>query len=420
MGAPEAGSNELEKLYLECIHCGLCLPSCPTYRETGNEAESPRGRIYLMRALAEGRLAPDAGVHEHLDACVGCRACESACPAGVHYGDLLERARAQYVEPSRPAGMRTRFWRPLIRQVLPYRQRFSAMTLPARLARRWLVKAGHGPSWLPEAMRRPLEVLPEPQPSAPLPEWTAASGIEKGTVAFLEGCAMPVLYSQANHATVRMLARAGYRVWVPRAQGCCGAVSAHDGDREGARRLARANVAAFEAAEVVAVISNAAGCGAALKGYAELLADDLAWADRARALSTKARDFSEFLAEAELPPPPRPTKTTVTYHDPCHLAHGQRVREAPRRLIKAVPGVRYVELQEADWCCGGAGSYTLLNPEMSDKLLAHKVRHIQETGAAIVVTANPPCLMQVGMGLRQAGTPVRLMHLAEFLDEAYR
>lgn len=418
MGAPE-GSNELEKLYLDCIHCGLCLPACPTYRETGNEAESPRGRIYLMRALAEGRLAPGPEVNEPLDACVGCRACESACPAGVHYGDLLERARAQYVEPSRAGGMRTRFWRPIIRQMLPYKQRFAAMTLPARLIRPWLVKQGRGPSWLPEAMRRPLEVLPTPQPAAPLPEWTPAVGAEKGVVAFLEGCAMPVLYGRANQATVRMLARAGYRVWVPRAQGCCGAVSAHDGDREGARAMARRNVAAFESAEVVAVVSNAAGCGAAVKGYAELLADDAAWGDRARALAAKARDFSEFLAEAELPAPPRPLDTTVTYHDPCHLAHGQRVREAPRQLIRAVPGVRYVELTEADWCCGGAGSYTLLNAEMSDRLLAHKVRHIQESGAAVVVTANPPCLMQVGMGLAKAGTPVRLLHLAEFLDEAY-
>jgi glycolate oxidase iron-sulfur subunit len=216
-------------------------------------------------------------------------------------------------------------------------------------------------------------------------------------------------------------------VWVPRAQGCCGAVSAHDGDRQGAQAMARRNVDAFEqmgpakpeAAEVVAVISNAAGCGAALKGYAELLADDPAYADRARALAAKARDFSEFLAAIELPPPPRPMDTTVTYHDPCHLAHGQKVREAPRQLIKAIPGVRFVELTESDWCCGGAGSYTLLNAEMSDKLLAHKVRHIQESGAAIVVTANPPCLMQVGMGLAQAGTPVRLVHLAEFLEEAY-
>jgi glycolate oxidase iron-sulfur subunit len=263
MSAPD-DANELETLYLDCIHCGLCLPACPTYRETGNEAESPRGRIYLMRALAEGRLQPDAEVTEHLDACVGCRACESACPAGVHYGDLLERARAQYVEPQRAPSLRTAFWRPVIRQVLPYRNRFAAMTLPATLARRWLVKGGRGPTWLPSALRRPLEVLPEPQVAGPLSEWTPAVGEEKGVVAFLAGCAMPVLYGATNHATVRMLARAGYRVWVPPAQGCCGAVSSHDGDRRSAQAMARRNVAAFEAAGVLAVVSNAAGCGAAL------------------------------------------------------------------------------------------------------------------------------------------------------------
>jgi glycolate oxidase iron-sulfur subunit len=230
---------------------------------------------------------------------------------------------------------------------------------------------------------------------------------------------MPVLYGQVNHATVRMLARAGYRVWVPPSQGCCGAASAHDGDRQGAQALARANVAAFEGHAIEAVISNAAGCGAALKGYASLLEGDPEWEPRAEALAARARDFSEFLDAVGLPSASRAMPTTVTYHDPCHLAHGQRVREAPRRLIRSVPGVRYAELTEADWCCGGAGSYTLLNPEMSDKLLAHKVRHIQESGAAIVVTANPPCLMQVGMGLARAGTPVRLLHLAEFLDEAY-
>jgi glycolate oxidase iron-sulfur subunit len=404
---------------LSCIHCGLCLPACPTYRETGNEAESPRGRIYLMRALAEGRLQPDAEVTEHLDACVGCRACESACPAGVHYGDLLERARAQYVEPQRAPGLRTAFWRPVIRQILPYRDRFAAMTLPATLARRVLVKGGRGPAWLPGALRRPLEVLPEPQVAGPLSEWTPAVGTERGVVAFLAGCAMPVLYGATNHATVRMLARAGYRVWVPPTQGCCGAVSAHDGDRRGAQAMARRNVAAFEAAGVAAVVSNAAGCGAALKGYAELLSGDPLWAERATRLAALARDFAEFLAEVGLPEAPRPLDLTVTYHDPCHLAHGQQVREAPRRLLRAVSGVRHVELKEADWCCGGAGSYTLLNPEMADKLLAHKVRHIQESGAAVVVTANPPCLMQVGMGLAKAGSPVRLMHLADFLDIAY-
>lgn len=411
-------ADSMEKLYLDCIHCGLCLPACPTYRETGSEVESPRGRIYLVRALEQGRLEPGPDVNEHLDACVGCRACESACPAGVQYGQLLELARARYVEPHRPKGLRTAFWRPMIRQVLTDPARLKAAMVPARLAKKFL-KGGKAPDWLPDALARPLEVLPEPQAGGRLPEWTPAIGPERGVVAFLEGCAMPVLYAGVNQATVRMLARAGYRVWVPPRQGCCGAVLAHDGDREGVKRQARANIAAFEAQPLTALVSNSAGCGAQLKEYGHLLAEDPAWADRAAALAAKSRDFSEFLAEVGLPAPARSLDVTVTYHDPCHLAHGQKVRSAPRDLLRALPGVRYVELTESDWCCGGAGSYTLLQPDLSDRMLAHKVRHIQETGADIVVTANPPCLMQVGMGLARAGHPVELVHLAELLDRAY-
>lgn len=413
-------SDAMEPLYLDCIHCGLCLPACPTYRETGSEVESPRGRIYLMRALEEGRLAPGPDVNEHFDACVGCRACESACPSGVRYGQLLELARARHVEPHRPAGVRTGFWRPVIRHVLTDPARLKAAMLPARLARKALVKAGRAPGWLPEAIARSLEVLPEPQPGARLPEWTPAVGPERGVVAFLEGCAMPVLYAGVNRATVRMLAVAGFRVWVPPKQGCCGAVLAHDGDRDGVKRQARKHIEAFEANAVTAVVSNSAGCGAQLKEYGHLLADDPAWAERAGRLAAISRDFSEFLAEVGLPEPKRAIDATVTYDDPCHLAHGQKVRSAPRALIRAIPGVRYVELAEADWCCGGAGSYTLLQRELSDRMLGHKVRHIQETGAAIVVTANPPCLMQVGLGLRRAGHAVELLHLAELLDRAYR
>ncbi len=410
----------LSGLYDACIHCGLCLTSCPTYRETGDEAMSPRGRIYLIRALEEGRLAPSPAVNVPLDGCVGCRACETACPAGVRYGSLLEQARARYVEPVRPRDARTTFWRPLIRQVLPFKGRMGLAMLPGKLVRRALVRGGKAPAWLPPALARPLELLPARQPAAPaLPVWTPAVGEEKGVVAFLEGCAMPVLYPAANHATVRLLARAGYRVWVPRAAGCCGAIHLHDGDLAGARARARANVAAYERHDVAAVVTNAGGCGAALHEYGELLAADPIWAPRAAALAAKAVDLARFLARIGLPAPTRAVEVTATWHDPCHLVHGLGVRTEPRDLVRAMPGVRYVELAEADWCCGGAGSYTLLQPEMADKLLAHKIRHVRETGAQVLVTANPPCLMQIGRGLEQAGTPVRIVHLAEFLDSFY-
>jgi glycolate oxidase iron-sulfur subunit len=321
------------------------------------------------------------------------------------------------VEPARPRDARTAVWRPILRQVLPFKGRMALATLPGKLARRALVKAGKAPGWLPAALARPLELLPAAQPPAPpLPEWTPAVGAEKGVVAFLEGCAMPSLFPAANGATVRLLARAGYRVWVPRAAGCCGAIHLHDGDLEGARAMARRNVAAFEGHGVEAVITNAGGCGAAVHEYGELLAADPAWAPRAAALAAKAVDLARFLVRVGLPTPPKAISVKATWHDPCHLAHGLGVRAEPRQLLAAMPGVTLVELPEADWCCGGAGSYTLLQPAMADKLLAHKVRHVRETGAEVLVTANPPCLMQIGRGLERDGAPVRLVHLAEFLD----
>ena len=417
---PDPNAGDLRGLLDACIHCGLCLPSCPTYRETGDEAHSPRGRIYLIRALEEGRLAPGPDVNAPLDGCVGCRACETACPAGMRYGALLERARDRYVEPSRPRDVRTTVWRPLLRQVLPFKGRMAAATLPGKLARRLLVREGRAPGWLPAALARPLELLPSAQPSAPaIPEWTPAIGEEKGVVAFLEGCAMPSLYPAVNGATVRLLARAGYRVWTPRAAGCCGAIHLHDGDLAGAAARARRNVAAFERHEVAAVITNAGGCGATLHEYGDLLAGDPAWAPRAAKLAGLATDLARFLVRVGLPAPTRPQAVRATWHDPCHLAHGLGVRAEPRELVKAMPGVTYVELPEADWCCGGAGSYTLLQPEMADKLLAHKVRHVRETGAEVLVTANPPCLMQIGRGLERDGAPVRIVHLAAFLDGFY-
>jgi glycolate oxidase iron-sulfur subunit len=419
-GSADKLRRELQDLGNACIHCGLCLPVCPTYRETGNEAESPRGRLYLMRALVEGRIEPGPDPSSHLDACVGCRACETACPAGVAYGGLLERARALYVEPHRETSARTLFWRPIIRHVLPYRGRMAAFTLPARVARALLVRKGRAPGWLPAPIRRSLEVLPAGGVTLPLSEWTPALGAERGVVAVLEGCAAAVLYGAANHATVRMLARAGYRVWVPPKAGCCGAIQAHDGDRPGAQARAIANLQAFDRPDLVAIISNAGGCGAALHEMGDLLSDDPVWSERAKAFSAKVQDFSSFLAAQDLPPPTKVLNAVVTYHDPCHLAHGLGVREAPRRLLKALPGVQFVELEEADWCCGGAGSYALLQPELSDNLLAHKIQHVLATGATILVTQNPPCLMQIGRGLEQSGHPVQLLHLATLLDSLYQ
>ncbi|MEB3220782.1 MAG: heterodisulfide reductase-related iron-sulfur binding cluster [Candidatus Sericytochromatia bacterium] len=400
-----------------CIHCGLCLPRCPTYRETGDELASPRGRLHLMRALEEGRLTAEAEVREAFDGCVGCRACETACPAGVRYGALLEHARATWVEPARPATPAVRAWRRLAGSVLTERRLMGLGVVPGRLARRLLVRAGRAPAWLPGQVGRALELLPEGGlwPSTGLPEWTPAVGTERGVVAFLQGCAGAALYGEANAATVRLLARAGFRVWVPPGLGCCGALQLHEGDREGAIAQARANVAALGRHPWVALVSNAGGCGAALHDYAHLLPGD----PEAQSCAARVVDLATFLGREGLPPPPAsptPRSVRVTWHDPCHLAHGLGVREAPRRLLAAMPGVTLVELPEADWCCGGAGSYTLKQPDMSDRLLATKLAHVWSTGAEVVVTANPPCLMQLGRGLAQQGDAPPVVHLASFLD----
>jgi glycolate oxidase iron-sulfur subunit len=402
-----------------CIHCGLCLPRCPTYRETGDEVASPRGRLHLMRALEEGRLEATPEVREAFDGCVGCRACETACPAGVRYGTLLEHARATWVEPARPATVGVKLWRRLAGSVLAERRLLGLGVGPGRLTRRLLVRMGRAPAWLPPPLGRALELLPDGPllPPRALPEWTPAVGAERGVVAFLQGCAGAALYGEANAATVRLLARAGFRVWAPAALGCCGALQLHEGDREGALARARANVAALQAQACVAVVTNAGGCGATLSEYAHLLPD----APEASALAAKVVDLATFLVREGLPPPPPgATPRRITWHDPCHLAHGLGVREAPRRLLAGLPGVTLVELPEADWCCGGAGSYTLKQPAMADRLLAAKLANVRATGAELVVTANPPCLMQIGRGLAQEPEAPRVVHLATFLDAFWR
>jgi len=409
----------LANLYDDCIHCGLCLEHCPTYRESLKEGESPRGRIYGIRALAEGRLDPNDGTTAQLDSCVGCRACETACPAGVQYGTLLEMARERFVEPQRPPGARRLFWRSLLRHILPYRNRLKVAVLPGLWAARVLVKRGFAAAWLPEVAKRLLELLPPKPKRVPVPEWTPAQGVEKGTVALMNGCAMPVFFGDVDAATVRVLSKAGFRVWVPPMQGCCGAIHLHDGDRQGARALARDNLAVLKRFPLDHIVSHSGGCSATLHEYASLLADDPEWAERARQFTAKVVDFSSLIAQSDIQWPtaaPNQPPVRVTWHDPCHLVHGLKVKEAPRAIIRQVPNVEFVELVEADWCCGGAGSYTLLQAERSDKLLTHKLQHIQATQASIVLTANPPCLMQIGRGLRQAEPAPTLMHLALWLD----
>lgn len=399
----------------DCIHCGLCLSACPTYALTGSEVDSPRGRIYLMRHLLEAGLRPDAessaaDLSAPLDRCLGCRACETACPSAVPYGRLLEHVRAEVLPPQGKRG-----WKLLLDHVLTHPRRLMLATMPLRVLRR---TAPALEAHLPKRWRRLAELTPGTSPLPPLPERTPAIGPRKGTVALLTGCAMEAFYGEVNRATIRVLTRSGYDVLVPRSQGCCGALHAHDGDAQRARTLMLRNVAAFAAEEVLAIAVTSAGCGAAMKDYPHLLPEGHPAHAKVAAFASKVMDISELLAAIELAPMTRPLPGRATYHDPCHLAHGQKIRQEPRALLHKVPGLEWVELLESDWCCGGAGSYALLQPENSRALLDRKLAAIAATEARLVVTGNPSCLMQIGAGLAALPHAPELLHTVQVIDRA--
>jgi glycolate oxidase iron-sulfur subunit len=396
---------------LECVHCGLCLSACPTYVELGTEMDSPRGRIYLMRGIEDGTMPMTADVVRHLDLCLGCRACETACPSGVQYGALIEGARA-YVEEHYRRPSWERAWRAFIRAVFSRRDRIRLLLKPVRTVQAIGL-------WRRAQKLVPFaDLLPEMTGADDQPAAVAAEGIAKARVALLTGCVAAELCAQTNRAAARVLATNGVTVIVPRNQGCCGALHLHSGDREGARRLARAVIDAF-ADPVEAVIVTAAGCGSTMKEYGELLADDADYRDRARAFAARVRDVTEFLSELPVRPPRARLNERVTYHDACHLAHAQQVREAPRSLLRSIPGLEIVELEESDMCCGSAGSYNLTEPAMARRLLERKVLNIASTGASCVVAANPGCSLQIQAGLRAGGLSTRVAHPVELLDEAY-
>lgn len=425
--APSQAFAELEydKL-LACVHCGFCLPTCPTYAENGLEMDSPRGRIYLIKSLADGRIALTDAVVDHLSLCLDCLACETACPAGVQYGDLIEAARAE-IERERPGSPLRRLVRYVaFAKLLPsptlLRLLAAGLRLYQRTGLQTLVRRSGVLRLLPATLAASEALLPPLPPAAArgrLPEVVPARGERRLRVGFLHGCVQDVVFRAHNLATLRLLARNGAEVVIPRTQRCCGALHAHAGDPEGARALARANIAAFEAAAVETVVVNAAGCGAHLKNYGHLLRGDPAWRARAEAFSRTVADITEVLARRPLAGPLGPLRMRVTYHDPCHLGHGQKVWSQPRALLRAVPGLEVVDLREAEMCCGSAGIYNLTEPEMARRLLERKVRHLEATGAEAVVTANPGCLLQIAAGVRRRGLPMRVLHIVELLDQAY-
>jgi glycolate oxidase iron-sulfur subunit len=400
---------------LDCVHCGLCLQACPTYLETGREVSSPRGRIYLLRAVAENRTALSDVISDEAYLCLGCRACETACPSGVQFGSMLELARAEIDRSGLRRGWALRLERWALREWVanPRRLSFAVSLLGAvqRLGVDRLVAR-----LLPKAWRELCELAPRVPPAierGPLPAFTPALGEKRGRVALFVGCVMPELFGAINAATVRVLSRNGFEVVVPESQGCCGALHAHTGDLEFARGLARRNLAAFAAAECDAVIANSAGCGAALRELEGWLAGEGA------ALADRVRDVSEFLDAAGLRPPERRIESRVCYDDPCHLVHGQKVDAAPRRLLEQIPGVELQAHEDPTGCCGAAGIYNLTHRAMSRAVLDRKMRSLCAADPDYVATGNPGCLIQLRGGAAAAGLRAAIVHPIELLDRAY-
>ncbi|HVF09258.1 MAG TPA: heterodisulfide reductase-related iron-sulfur binding cluster [Abditibacteriaceae bacterium] len=504
---------------MDCIHCGLCLSQCPTYAEEGLEADSPRGRIYIMRSLAEGRSEPTPSLVEHLDLCLGCRACETACPSGVQYGHLLEGTRAHLREHyKRPR--RQRIIGKIVEATFPYPNRMELALLPVRVLRRTgVLPLLHRIGFMKMLgnlgdLERLLPPLPPIRKRLNFPERWRARGQEQARTGMITGCVMQVMQTPVNEATARVLTKAGCSVAAPKSQVCCGALHAHVGAMDMAREFAKKNIEVFETwqqehGELDAIIINAAGCGAALKEYTGWFKDDAEWETRARSFCEKVKDVAEFLARPQyqerltalmqpnpqsqisnpksndapreaLPntaggstlraldenlasqsddqnlagepdnalsaveatngqrphdphQPPAETSSTApagksktkessqrraTYHDACHLAHGQSIRDEPRDLLAWVPGLEMVPLQESEMCCGSAGSYNITQPAMAMQLLERKMKHIAATGANVVITGNPGCMMQIMLGAQKFGVPVEVKHPVEILDAA--
>jgi glycolate oxidase iron-sulfur subunit len=442
-------ADRLRGVIKDCVHCGFCLPACPTYQLWGEEMDSPRGRIYLVNQILDGAELTMAAA-EHFDRCLGCMACMTACPSGVQYDQLIEAARV-WTEEARPgvadpdgagpAGpalaevgrrrARDRVARAAIFSLFPYPKRLRAMTAPLRAAQRTgldrrLARSGL-PGRLSPALGAALRLAPPASAVPKLPERVAARGPRRAVVAMLTGCVQSVFFPQVNAATARVLALEGCDVLIPRGQGCCGALSLHSGREAEAAGFARRMIATFEQGQVDAIVVNSAGCGSAMKEYERLLAragqdgePDAQWAARAAAMSSKVRDFSEFLAELGPAAPRHPLPVTAAYHDACHLAHAQRITRQPRDLLRAIPDLDLIELPDAGTCCGSAGVYNLLQPEAAGELGTRKAQAVLDAGAPLVISANPGCSLQIAASVAARGGHVAVAHIAEILDASLR
>ncbi|MDQ6737303.1 MAG: heterodisulfide reductase-related iron-sulfur binding cluster [Gemmatimonadota bacterium] len=395
-----------------CVHCGFCLQACPTYLALENENDSPRGRIVLMRALADGVIpASDESLREHIDRCLGCRACETACPSGVPYGHLLEATRATLRGGQAPTVLARMLLRvfsiaPLMRFAMAMARLLAATPIPTLLLN------------LPGRLGFSMAMLASTEFPLERGRYRAEGSGERGSAALLLGCVMEGLFTNTNRATERVLVQNDYSVIAAPGQVCCGALHAHAGDLEGARKLARRNIASFARSGAEYVVTNAAGCGAMMKEYDHLLSGDAEWSARARDMAVRVRDVSELLAAAG-PRSGAPVPFTVAYDAPCHLLHAQRVVTAPLQVLQAVPGIQLVPLDEADQCCGSAGIYNLIEPETSNAVLERKLDRIGASHATLVATGNPGCMMQIGAGLLRADMRARVVHPIDLLDASY-
>ena len=409
----------------KCVHCGFCLQACPTYVETGLETESPRGRIALMKAVNEGRISIGPTVTDHWDLCIQCRACEAVCPSGVPYGRLIEATMAQVERQRKPSAIARAASSLLLRGIVPHQGRLALVAKAMRMYRGLGIQAAVRKSGALRLVSKSLAELEMTSPEVQSRAFKAkgqvihAIGERRARVALLSGCVMPLIHGPQMDAVTRVLARNGCEVVVAANQACCGAIHSHVGDIEMARELARRNVDAFLGEPVDAVVVASAGCGARMKEYGHLLEGDGAYSERAASVGGMVRDVHEFLADLPLVPPKGRLPYRVTYQDSCHLSHAQRITEAPRELLRAIPGLELVQMADSTKCCGAGGTYAITQREFSLKVLRSKMGNVRATGADILATANPGCVIQLQQGAAQFGPDVQVRYVTDLLDEAY-
>lgn len=414
--------QDLVSEMVKCTHCGLCLNQCPTYRVLGWEMDSPRGRIRQMRGVVEGLREVTVDFGEHMDVCLACRACQTACPGNLNFGEMVEAARwrALRTVPQKPLSRLARWL--VFRQLFPHPRRLHLAAALLRLYQRSGAQAiARKLRLIPSALRDSEALLPPlPDRFSTVGRVALAQGEKRGHVAFLVGCIMGTVYARTNEATVRVLTRNGFDVLIPQDQACCGALAIHGGEREIAKQMAKRNIDAFLEDDVDAILVNAAGCGVALKEYKDLLKDDQNYAEKANRFCAKVQDVTEFLGAESILAPTREIRARVTYQDPCHLAHGQNVRSQPRALLNQIPGLQLVEMRDSDRCCGSAGIYNITHPDLAMLVLDEKMANVRATSPELIVTANAGCLLQLQLGARRAGMDARVLHVMDLLDAAYR